>query len=514
MSKKDKANAAGYSFTSNLASHPVEATSETREPEKLHAVFYTDGGCRPSSRGTAGWGIHGYFYHDVEAKQGTGGGAIPTPMGYDPTLSGKPPITVVEYFDGYGAIPDSTNNYAEVQALIYAFELALEKGVHSITIRADSRYTLDGHASWMYGWLKNNWVGRDGTAPKNVDLWKRVHELQMRLNELEVAVITKHVTAHQGELGNELADRAATCGVISGFNNVLEPVRVSSEAKGYWGSVRDHNRMLAQPYWYFSTQEGAFHRATDGRYIYMTGSHTKEEMETVGKPIADTGLGLVLLKEADPVLEKVRAAFDRLRAGRYQGLVIGDLANTVKPKIYGDLASHGERLLMLDDHHRRVVMGYDDSLIGQEIYPPGLTYRWTSEAEKLFQILDLFVNNDEKIVTRTDITDLLYERAQSGNKAATVKLKASIKSGMRTLDVQAGYLQLDGQLGVVKLTLNMGQDILDRNTLSALADDTTRVHVITWRMSTTAIRYATVIESNGDIGIWAGPYSNLKLMPA
>ncbi len=40
-----------------------------KQPDMPHcAVLYTDGGCRPSSIGVGGWGLHGYFYIDVKPK--------------------------------------------------------------------------------------------------------------------------------------------------------------------------------------------------------------------------------------------------------------------------------------------------------------------------------------------------------------------------------------------------------------------------------------------------------------
>lgn len=491
--------------------------AEVVDATALHGVFYTDGGCRPSSRGTAGWGLHGYLYHNVPAKQGAGAKGVPTPLGYDITASGKPDITIAEYVDGYGAILDSTNNHAEVMALIRAFEIALSKGLVSVTIRADSRYTLDGHGQWMHSWAKNNWQSRSGTAVANVDVWQRVFELDQELKAKGVKVVTQHVKGHSGEPGNDMADHAATCGVISGFNKIVDEHLVYSDAKGYWTVPRENNRMLSNPFWYFTTQDGAITTGSDGRHLYFTGKHNREEMETVGKSISDTGMALVLLKDQDPVLETVRNAFLALRCGRYQGLVIGDMAGVMRPAVYADLQQHGDRLLLLQDFHRRVILGYDDSLVGEEIYPPRLAFRWADEGDKMRQILELYVAGDTTQITRTDITALFYEPAKPAtdkSKKIDAKLKAEIKPGHKTLKTTANYTKANGQSGVVELVLNMDQDIPDRNTLSALSDDTTRVHVVTWRQSATAVRYATVIECNGDTGLWVGPYSNLKLVPA
>ena len=77
-------------------------------PVELHAVVYTDGGCRPS-RGIGGWGFHGYTYTNDTPKQGSGCKAgYPSCKGYIVTDKSKnpdcPPVTPIQYVDGWGSL--------------------------------------------------------------------------------------------------------------------------------------------------------------------------------------------------------------------------------------------------------------------------------------------------------------------------------------------------------------------------------------------------------------------------
>ena len=46
----------------------------------------------------------------------------------------------------------------------------------------------------------------------------------------------------------------------------------------------------------------------------------------------------------------------------------------------------------------------------------------------------------------------------------------------------------------------------------SIASESVKVRVITWPESAHAIRYAVVVETADDVGIWSGIYSNLLLL--
>jgi ribonuclease HI len=60
--------------------------------------------------------------------------------------------------------------------------------------------------SWMPGWIRGNWQTRAGTDVLNRDLWEDI-ALQVQLSGREI--LWRYVKAHNGDEGNEAADRLA-----------------------------------------------------------------------------------------------------------------------------------------------------------------------------------------------------------------------------------------------------------------------------------------------------------------
>lgn len=489
---------------------PTDASTE------LRALIYTDGGCRPSSRGYAGWGMHGYLYTDTPAKTGTGCKHLITRDGYNAEGSGKPDISVLKYVNGFGALPGvSTNNAAEVTALIRALELCMREGVKFLKVRADSNYTINGYKSWMHGWVKRNWKDQQGQPIINQELWIRAYELHTELAATGFKIEFQHVKGHSGEFGNENADKMATAGVMSGMNGVYEEILELSDAKGYWGTSRENNRMLSHPFRYFSAQGHVDVMTEDGRHIFYTGKMKRDDLEMVGKKISDSSLAIIYLKENDTVLQQICQSMADMVAGTYSGMMIADMGEILKPAQYASLTQFGPRLLVRNTEVRRLIDGPTDTLLCEEARPPFLSFRLVDTLQAMENNFKHYLNGSFGLVTPTDITDILYETSTVGkdDKAKTVvKLKPTIIPGLRTLNVKANYAKAGGGIGVVDLVLTMDQDIPDRNTLSALAAEGVRVTMVTWAESDSAIRFATVIEVNGDAAFWAGAYSNLKLV--
>ena len=89
---------------------------------------YTDGG----SRGNPG---HGAWAFAVYSEQG-----------------------VQKYYKGSKsmALDHTTNNQAEMLAVIEAAKWSVKAGLDSVDIYTDSAYVQNGMTSWMRGWIKNN----------------------------------------------------------------------------------------------------------------------------------------------------------------------------------------------------------------------------------------------------------------------------------------------------------------------------------------------------------------------
>lgn len=487
-----------------------EKTTKDQPDEALHAVIYTDGGCKPS-RGIGGWGIHGYFYHNTPPKQGSGcKQGFPSPYGYVDNAD-IPKVTVVKYVDGWGSlIPESTNNEAELMAALNALQVAAHNDVVSLHLKLDSQYVKDGFDSWAQNWEANGWVKRDGGPIANAPLWKKILEAERVLLGKGVNITTEWVKGHSGILGNTLADLLASRGVVVGRKGMSQELIRYTEAKGYWSQKPEINRMLSQNNWYFNTHVGGTPKTPDGRTIYHLGNHGKED-DFVGKPISDACFSVVFVKKADPVLEEIRAYQDTVSSDTFNSVIIGRLDNLFKAEVYSEIQEFKSLFIQRIMNHKLDLFDVQELPLTKELRPPRLAFRVVAALEVMESILGQYVANPEEggfVVT--DLTDVIYE-VDTSKKKPVGKLHSSITPATKSFKVKAGY-DTGAKKGEVELALTVGLDIASRNTLSALASFCPKVKLITWRESDKAIRYATIIETDDDIGIWAGIYSNLHLL--
>lgn len=488
----------------------------------VQAVLYTDGGChaakpgQAASRGYAGWGMHGYFFVDEPAKVGSGcKGAFPTANGYVKGESGKTDITLLGYVDGFGALPDATNQIAEVTGVIRALKIAIDCDVTNLKLVMDSRYALEGINDYVEGWESRNWTKSDGQPYANIDYWKEALRLKREFLAREGATFEcRWVKSHNGEkgdFGNELADKHATRGVITAKNHVSEEMLKVTPSKGYWNNKIERNRMFSHPNWYFSTQSTVSDRTEDGRYVYYLGD-PREDDELLGKKIANATFSIIYLKEPDPVLSQVREVMESLGANQYQGPVIADLAALFNPNTYTEITEYGDKLISRDFQNQRMWVPSQSKPICREIRPARLAFQAFEAMASLEDVLKEYLSPKEGTrVERTDLTPLIYE-VDTVKKKTVVKLKNTITSGTRSLKVKAKYQTAAQGVAETQLVLTLAQDMPDRNTLAALAGEKTKVTLLTWPESEHAIRYAVVVDIEQDVGIWSGIYANMHML--
>jgi ribonuclease HI len=152
-----------------------EPPSNAQEPS-TDTVIFCDGACEPNP-GSAGSGMA--VYRDGELSE--------------------------LWYGLYN--PAGTNNIAELNALHQALLLA-EQEIESnrtVLIRSDSVYGLNAITKWAAGWEQKGWR-RTGGEIMNLELIKKIYADFCRIGS---RVQLKHVSAHVGIEGNELADRMA-----------------------------------------------------------------------------------------------------------------------------------------------------------------------------------------------------------------------------------------------------------------------------------------------------------------
>lgn len=503
---------------------------------KHHAVIYTDGGCKPS-RGIGGWGVHGYTYTTEKSKQGTGCPNLVTNFGYIDATDGSlgmsfsnyksadrdheverygdddkiEAVTPLQYIIGYGSlIPEATNNIAEVTGLLEALLVAVEQKVSSVMLVIDSKYALNGLMNWSAKWEANNWVRPDTTPVANAELWQKVVVAKTVLLSRGTEIFTRWVKGHSNDLGNDIVDNLATSAVIAGKKGLSVRSMELVEAKGYWSVKADYNRMISHPYWYFNTNVGGEQRSPDNRVVYYLGEHGAED-DFVGKPVSSASFSVLFLKERNPAFKLLTACQDALDTGGFNNLVIGRVSNIMSARTYTDLMKHGDQFLQNCNHGKMDLFTPGELLLTKELRPPRIAFRVMQQMGVLESMLVDYIGDPaSKGVIVNDITGLLYEVNTTKKKPVT-KLLPSINSTVKRLMIEARY-DTGVKSGTFKLPVTIGIDIANRNTLSALAVLNPKVHLITWRESDTAFRYATIIQTDDDIGIWAGIYSNICLL--
>ncbi len=133
-------------------------------------IIYTDGGCR-GNPGVGGWGVWlRYGDHDKKLK---------------------------------GGEKDTTNNRMELTAAIKALE-AIKSSTIDIDLYTDSKYVMSGINEWIKGWKLRDWKTANKKPVKNVDLWQKLDEVNIKHN-----VHWHWVKGHSGDIGNDMADELA-----------------------------------------------------------------------------------------------------------------------------------------------------------------------------------------------------------------------------------------------------------------------------------------------------------------
>ena len=121
--------------------------------------------------------------------------------------------TVLKYIDTRGQLHErelsagyknTTNNRMELMAAIAGLEALIRPC--EVTLYSDSKYLTDAFKqNWIKGWQKRGWKKSDGSAVKNIDLWKR---LLAASDAHDVTYVW--VKGHAGHPENERCDRLAT----------------------------------------------------------------------------------------------------------------------------------------------------------------------------------------------------------------------------------------------------------------------------------------------------------------
>lgn len=113
----------------------------------------------------------------------------------------------------YGYIEESTNNIAEMTAMINALRFVQSGGEQNNTIKSDSQYVINGLTKWIPGWVKKGWKTGAGEPVKNKELWVEMRDIYTSIKDEGRSVEILWVKGHSGEPGNELVDQLANLAI-------------------------------------------------------------------------------------------------------------------------------------------------------------------------------------------------------------------------------------------------------------------------------------------------------------
>ena len=148
-------------------------------------TFYVDG----SSKGNPGPGGFGVIELDTCIRETYNSYVESYSLNYE----------YAEYFDYV------TNNQMELKAILHVLKLAAAHPEEGYIIYSDSAYAVNSINDWIHGWAANGWVNSRKVTVENVDLMQEIY----KYIDLDNYLLRK-IHGHDGELGNELADAAAT----------------------------------------------------------------------------------------------------------------------------------------------------------------------------------------------------------------------------------------------------------------------------------------------------------------
>ncbi|HET8880685.1 MAG TPA: ribonuclease HI [Solimonas sp.] len=115
----------------------------------------------------------------------------------------------------------TTNNRMELKAAIEALNALKEPC--DVTLFTDSVYVMQGLTQWLPNWKARGWRTADRKPVKNQDLWQALDAAAQRHR-----IDWRWVKGHNGDPGNEQADRLANEGVLLAMASPALPLAGTS----------------------------------------------------------------------------------------------------------------------------------------------------------------------------------------------------------------------------------------------------------------------------------------------
>jgi len=556
-------------------------------------VVYCDGGTFRKNPGSYGRGLHWYTYDTNTIQRKFPIGNInPTTKGYAtkdiptetfPAFDSKEAFieavksdktylvnvtSIKEHAQGYPDI--QSNNAAELQAMVRAFEVVLETKADITLIYSDSQYVLRAIGSLdklnKFQFCNPN----TGTPLSNQHILKELYRLQILINEANLKYMAKWIKGHgdaknddrtQSSIPNLFADEMASIAASLSNNlfylsedndrhereitfddlaNERKPKKIHpflNNKRMYLGFTPRKNKEI-----FFVGNPGDINQDKKIERQIVIDSKTKEEIVIkrkvnvpidiyTGKMIADAQVGVVVVEGGDPIVNLIEEVQEKWIMQHYAHpeMMYCLYMNTVSDsKTYANLLKHKELWISrsFGTPNLETVDGKVLTYINDPVY---LAIRNFDNFEQLYLQLEYY-RSKHIAIREMDITELLYDthecsvnkdfRGDQKEKAILGKsLKKEIGSDFKSLTLEAEF----GEENTVKrkIILTTGVDLLSRNQLKSIETENPSVKLLSWHHSGNLYSFAVFIEThkkteNGlqtkDYGIWRGVYSSQILI--
>ena len=503
------------------------------------AVVYADGGASPNP-GSAGYGIHGYFFQSKEDpsfvapkkpvvfanhfmeffnKDGLKLDYVAlTSQGYKAYVQAEADklkdvsITPEIYVDYcFSFFEPNTNNVSELTAALQTFQLILEacgasdNKVKALHLILDSQYVLDTLTKYGDAYRRNGWMKADGSEPKNKELIQQLLDKRDELQSKGVKINYKWCKGHQGDMGNGMADYQATVGVRRARVLDNDTQVIWSPARKYWDSETERHPFMHARRSYFNRVK---EHNTPGQY-YLIEPASEDLM--IGKRDHE-GYAVVKLKDPCQYMEAVIEAQGSF--GQHENRVIlGRMDRIYNKFIQKFVRLHGKHCFSPSDNKRSVNF-LDMTPVAVEHNPPALIYRVIEAFSNLDERLEEFIritgttqDAEPQVdgITIHDVTsEFFVEEEKKVGKETIVKsvLKPEFVVGYKNHILEMEE-ELDGKAIKFKAALAFGMDLPSRNCLKNLEEDKPKIYLITWRTSPQTLQYACVVDCLSGVGIWS-----------
>ena len=451
----------------------------------LNLVVYCDGSASPNP-GLIGSASHGYIYKEESKNKFVLYDHLITKDGYTSIEDNKEcvePLYFIEKNYSFGFV--GSNNYAEIYALKQILEWLVVHKLYfkTVLIYSDSSYVVNTINEWMENWKKNGWIKNDGKEVNEKDLWMSIDDY---LDELKSKsqIQVEWIKGHNGNIGNLLADFGANIARFNSTRGFYTNNEKIIDAKDYFKSKVDIHPLLC-----FSnillTQNNI-------KEYYMYNSKLPDHL--IGKHSNESSYSIVHLKEPDKLIEEIKTFYYERKYNNSISLL---KLKTLKEKKYYDRIKNCYFNSLLNKQKTNTLVTFDNTVIVQEINPPGLLLRALDYYEHLEHIL-ADIHSDSNQIQKIDITKYFYDIEETKNKTFKHVLNKEITTGFKNMTLEINYMNKK-----IKLPTILGYDMPSRNDLKKIEKDNPKIILVLLPVSDESFDYCIYIETDDSYSIWS-----------